>query len=219
MGENIELTAADGHRLSAYLAKPAGTARGGMVIVQEIFGVTKHIRDVADQYAQAGYLSIAPAMFDRVERNVDLAYTDTQAAVGYMQKMKNDEVLLDLRAALDAVRSAGKVGVVGYCWGGTMAYLAAANLDTDAAIAYYGGGIDKYLAHLPKSPTMFHYGEQDTHIPKSASEQVKAAIPGSPVYLYPAGHGFNCNDRASYDAPSAKLAFERSLEFLHRHVG
>jgi carboxymethylenebutenolidase len=219
MGTQIELTASDGHHLSAYAAEPHGTPRGGIVVIQEIFGVTRHIRDVADQYAAAGYFALAPALFDRVERAVDVPYSDIQKGIAYMQAMSTDAVMLDLRAAVERVRSAGKVGVVGYCWGGTMSFLAAARLPIDAAVAYYGGGIDQQLADEPRVPLMFHYGEEDTHIPLSAVERVRAAVPQGIFYLYPAGHGFNCTDRASFDAASAKLAFARSVEFFRQHLG
>jgi carboxymethylenebutenolidase len=227
MGLNVELTAADGHRLSAYLAEPAGTPRGGIVVIQEIFGITRHIRAVADQYAAAGFVVAAPALFDRVERNVDVPYTDMQKGFGYVKALNTDQVMLDIQAGIDRValdlaapgRAAGKVGVVGYCWGGTMAYLAAARLKIAAAVAYYGGGIHNHTDERPRVPVMFHFGEKDAHIPLSAIEQIKAAYPQGIYHLYPAGHGFNCTDRSSFDAASAKLALERSLEFLHRYVG
>jgi carboxymethylenebutenolidase len=220
MGLDVELTAADGHRLSAYLAEPAGKPRGGIVVIQEIFGITRHIRAVADQYAAAGFLTAAPALFDRVERNVDVPYTDMQTGFGYVKALNTDQVMLDIQAGIDRVASAtGKVGVVGYCWGGSMAYLAAARLKIAAAVAYYGGGIHNHTAEQPRAPVMFHFGENDAHIPLSAVEQIKAAYPQGSYHLYPAGHGFNCTDRASFDAACAKLALERSLEFLHRYVG
>ncbi len=219
MGLHAELTASDGHQLSAYLAEPARRPRGGIVVIQEIFGVTRHIRAVADQYAAAGYLAIAPALFDRVERDVDVPYTDMAKGFGYVQALRNDQVMLDLQAAVLRVRPAGKVGVVGFCWGGTMAYLAAAQLKIDAAVAYYGGGIAHHLAEQPRVPVMFHFGEKDAHIPPSAVEQIKAAHPEGTYHLYPAEHGFNCTDRASFEPVSAKLALERSLEFLNRHLG
>ncbi len=219
MTKTVELGASDGHRLSAYIAQPSGKPRGAIVVIQEIFGVTRHIRAVADQYAAAGFLGIAPAFFDRVEPGVDVPYADVARGFAYMQKLKNDDVMLDLQTAMDEVAAAGKVGVVGYCWGGTMAYLAAARLKIAAAVSYYGGGINNHLAEQPRCPIMFHFGEQDTHIPLAAVAQIEAGLPGSPVFLYAAGHGFNCSDRASFDAPSARLAFERSVEFLHTHVG
>jgi len=219
MGSAIELTASDGHRLAAYAAEPAARARGGIVVIQEIFGVTRHIRDVADQYAAAGFYALAPALFDRVERDVDVPYTDAAKGIAYMQAMKLDKVLLDVKAAVDAAGKFGRVGVVGYCWGGTLAYLAAARLEVAAAVSYYGGGTTNYLAEKPACPVMYHYGERDSHIPLSAVEQVRAADPQGVFYLYPAGHGFNCTHRDSYDPASAKLAFDRSLEFFHRLVG
>ncbi len=219
MGLEVELTAADGHRLSAYLAEPSGKPRGGIVVIQEIFGVTRHIRAVADQYAAAGFLAVAPALFDRAERNVDVPYTDMAKGFDFMRALNNDQVMLDVQAAIDRARAGGKVGVVGYCWGGTVAYLAAARSKIDAAVAYYGGGVDRYAAEKPRAPVMFHFGEKDTHIPLSAVEQMKTAYPEGIYHLYPAGHGFNCTDRASFDPASAQLALQRSLEFFHRHVG
>jgi len=219
MGNSIELTAADGHRLDAYVVSPSGSPRGGVVVIQEIFGVTRHIREVADRYAAAGYETIAPALFDRVEKHVDVPYTEIARGIGYMQAVKMDQVILDVRAAIDAVAKAGKVGIVGYCWGGTIAYVAAARLTLAAAVSYYGGGTTHFLAEKPKAPVMYHYGELDTHIPLAAVEQVKAADPQGIFYLYPADHGFNCTDRASYEPASAKLAFERSLEFFKKHLG
>jgi carboxymethylenebutenolidase len=215
----MELTAADGHRLDAYVVSPSGSPRGGVVVIQEIFGVTRHIREVADRYAAAGYETIAPALFDRVEKHVDVPYTEIARGIGYMQAVKMDQVILDVRAAIDAVAKAGKVGIVGYCWGGTIAYVAAARLTLAAAVSYYGGGTTHFLAEKPKAPVMYHYGELDTHIPLAAVEQVKAADPQGIFYLYPADHGFNCTDRASYEPASAKLAFERSLEFFKKHIG
>jgi carboxymethylenebutenolidase len=219
MGHKIQLTAADGHVLSGYVAEPAGKPRGGIVVVQEIFGVTRHIRDVAEQYAAAGYLAVAPALFDRVEREVDVPYSDVQKGFGYAKALNIDKVMLDIQAAADHVKSAGKVGVVGYCWGGQMAFLAAARVTIDAAVAYYGGGISQQLAHIPRVPVMFHFGEKDTHIPRSAVDQIRTAYPHGIYHLYPAEHGFNCTDRASFDAQSAKLAFDRSVEFFRQNIG
>jgi carboxymethylenebutenolidase len=219
MGRKIQLTAADDHALSAYLAEPAGKPRGGIVVIQEIFGVTRHIRDVTEQYAAAGYLAVAPALFDRVEREVDVPYTDSQKGFGYVTALHNDKVMLDIQAAADHVKPAGKVGVVGYCWGGQLAFLAAVRVSIDAAIAYYGGGINRQLAHIPRVPVMFHFGEQDTHIPLSAVDEIRTAYPRGIYHLYPAQHGFNCTDRASFDVPSAKLAFDRSVEFFRQNIG
>jgi carboxymethylenebutenolidase len=219
MRHNIELTASDGHRLSAYLSEPSGKPRGGMVVIQEIFGVNRHIRAVADQYAAAGYLAIAPALFDRLEPNVDVPYSDIQRAFGYMKAVHNDKAVLDIEAAVAQVSTAGKVGVVGYCWGGTLSFVAAARLKIDAAVAYYGGGIHNLLAEKPRVPVMFHFGEKDAHIPLTAVEAIKAAYPQGIYHLYPAEHGFNCTDRASFEPTSAELAFERSVEFFRKNIG
>jgi carboxymethylenebutenolidase len=219
VGQNIELIAGDGHHLDAYLADALPKPRGGIVVIQEIFGITRHIRAVTDQYAAAGFMAIAPALFDRVERNVDVPYTEMAKGFSYVQRLKNDNVMLDVQAAIDRVKSAGKVGVVGYCWGGTMAYLASARLDVAATIAYYGGGINNHTAEKPRCPIMFHFGEKDSHIPQSAVDKIRADIPAGIFNIYPADHGFNCTDRASYEPESAKLALQRSLEFFHKHVG
>jgi carboxymethylenebutenolidase len=219
MGNYLELLAADGHRLSAYLAEPKEKPLGGIVVIQEIFGVTSHIRAVADQYARAGYLAIAPALFDRLERNVDVPYADIPKAFGYMQAASIDNALLDITAAVERVAVAGKTGIVGFCWGGLLTFIAAARLKVDAAVAYYGGGINQHLGETPKVPIMFHFGDKDTHIPSSAVDQIKAAFPQGIYHIYPADHGFNCTDRASFEAKSAALAFERSIEFFHQHVG
>jgi carboxymethylenebutenolidase len=219
MGQDIELSASDGHRLSAYISHPTGAPRGGIVVIQEIFGVNRHIRAVTDQYAAAGFTAIAPALFDRVERNIDIPYTDGPKGRKYVQALKTEKVMLDVQAAIHRINAAGKVAVVGYCWGGTLAYLAAARLSVAAAVVYYGGGIDQNLAEKPRCPIMFHFGEKDTHIPLSTVEKVKTEVPEGIVYLYPAGHGFNCTDRESYDPASAKLSLKRSLEFFRQYVG
>jgi len=215
----VELKAVDGHRLSACRVLPAGKPRGGVVIVQEIFGVNRHIRAVAEQYAAAGYLAIAPALFDRVESGADVPYTDMAAGMAFVKQLKTEQTLLDLKAAIDAVASAGKVGMVGYCWGGRMSYVAACHLSLAAGVVYYGGGLGQVLDRTPKCPVMFHFAEQDKHITAADVEKVKQAYPLGHYYLYPADHGFNCTDRPAHEPASAKLALERSLDFFHRHVG
>jgi carboxymethylenebutenolidase len=219
MGSTLELKADDGHRFEAYEALPAGTPHGAIVVIQEIFGVTRHIRAVADQYAAAGFRAIAPALFDRIERHVDVPYTDMKKGFGYVQALKMEDVVRDVQAAVEAGAASGKVGVVGFCWGGSVAYVAAARLSIAAAVSYYGGRTGDFLGEKPRCPIMFHYGERDDHIPPSAVDAVKAANPQGIFHLYAAGHGFNCTDRDSYDPASAKLALERSLAFFHRYVG
>jgi carboxymethylenebutenolidase len=215
----LQLRAKDGHSLSAYLAIPEGKPRGGVVVIQEIFGLNSHIRRVTEQYAGLGYLAIAPALFDRVRRDVDLPYTDVQAGIALKTKTSDEGVLADVNAALDAVAHAGRTGMVGYCWGGTVAYLSACRVNLGAAVAYYGGGIAQLLDEKPQCPIMFHFGERDVYIPASDVEKIRAAVPGGVFHIYPANHGFNCTDRADYDAASARLAFERSGEFFREHFG
>jgi carboxymethylenebutenolidase len=216
MGKMIRLKAKDGHELDAYLAEPEGQPKGGIVVVQEVFGVTNHIKRVADQYAAQGYKAIAPAMFDRVARNITLDYTQVQKGLEYMRELKWPNTLADFAAAADEIRSAGSASVVGYCWGGTVAHVAASELSLDAAVSYYGGGVAKMLDKKPQCPVMYHFGDQDASIPLADIEKIKQANPDSPLFVYPgAGHGFNCDERGSYSAKDAKLAFERSIEFLN----
>jgi carboxymethylenebutenolidase len=219
MGKMIRLKAKDGHELDAYLAEPQGEAKGGIVVVQEIFGVTNHIKRVADQYAAQGYRAIAPAMFDRVERNVMLDYSQIQKGLEYMHQLTWPNTLADLNAAANEIRGAGSASVVGYCWGGTVAHVAASDLTLDAAISYYGGGVAKMLDKKPRCPIVYHFGDKDASIPLPDVDKIKKANPESPVFVYPgAGHGFNCDERGSYSAKDAKIAFERSLEFLQKQT-
>jgi carboxymethylenebutenolidase len=219
MGKVVRLKTADGHELDAYLAEPEGKAAGGVVIVQEIFGVNAHIRRVVEQYAAAGYKTIAPAMFDRVERGVELDYSQIDKGREYMRKLEWPNTLADVTAAVNEVRGAGSAFVVGYCWGGTVAHVAASDLDIDAAVSYYGGGVAKMLDKNPRCPIVYHFGDRDAAIPPDDIEKIRQAYPQSPVYVYPgAGHGFNCDERASYSAKDAQLAFERTLEFLRANA-
>jgi len=217
----LQLRAADGNTLSAYLVKPAGPPRGAVVVIQEIFGVNSHIRRVAEQYAAEGYLAIAPALFDRLKKDVDLGYdaAGIQAGVALVTKTTVEGVVADVNTALNAVVHAGKVGMVGYCWGGRVTYLSACRTNIAAGVAYYGGGIAQLLPETPRCPVMFHFGEKDTHIPLSDVEKIRAAYPQGEYHLYPAGHGFNCTERADFEPASARLAFERSINFFRMHVG
>jgi carboxymethylenebutenolidase len=222
MGEFIKLTTKDGATIDAYKAVPAGTPRGGIVVLQEIFGINHHIRGVADQYAADGYLAIAPALYDRVSPGVELAYVqkDIEEGLEIRAKTKIEETLADIAAAIAAAHEAGKVGLVGFCWGGALAYVSAARLDgIDASVGYYGGGIAANIADSFNAPVLLHFGDNDHSIPLSDVEKVRAANPDIPVHVYSAGHGFNCDERGSYDAASAKLARERTLAFFAQHVG
>jgi carboxymethylenebutenolidase len=222
MGQMLELTAADGFKLAAYRADPPGKPRGGLVVAQEIFGVNSHIRGVCDGFAADGYAVVAPALFDRYERGVDIGYAPADIAKGRELKAlaKTDAALSDIAAAREALAASGKVGVIGYCWGGFIAWMAAARVAGFAcAVPYYGGGIlDNADAH-PRCPVLAHFGERDAMIPVAGVRQLAAAHPEAQVFVYAADHGFNCDQRPSYDATAARLARERTLQFLRRHVG
>lgn len=218
--ENVGLRAAEGHELGAYVAWPDGEPVAGLVVVQEIYGVNAHIRRVTDGYAKDGFLAIAPALFDRIEPNVQLSYegADAAKARSFLPRIDMEKAVLDVEAAVQyAAKSTGKkVGVVGFCWGGTLAWLAAARLPVAVAVGYYGGQIAKYVAEQPKAPVMLHFGTQDAHIPKADVDKIKAAHPEVEVYWYNAGHGFNCDERASYRPEAAKTARVRSLGLLRK---
>jgi carboxymethylenebutenolidase len=222
MGKWIDLKAADGFTLTAYRADPAGTTRGALVVAQEIFGVNSHIRSICDGYAADGYVAIAPALFDRYERGVDIGYTPDDIARGreLKAKAKIDAALSDIAAARDAVAAAGKVGVIGYCWGGYVAWMTASRLSGFAcSVPYYGGGMLEAVGEQPRFPVMAHFGEHDAGIPVDGVKKFAAAHPEQQVFIYAADHGFNCDQRGSYDATAAKLARERTLAFLRQHVG
>lgn len=217
MGRHFTLTATDKHQLGAYRAEPKGTPKGGMVVAQEIFGVNNHIRNVCDRLAEAGYVAVAPALFDRFVRNFESGYSPDEVANArkYLGNIDWDAMMRDVAAAADDVRSAGPVGVVGFCMGGTVAFLSATRLDgISAAVCYYGGQIVRFADEKAKCPVQMHFGEQDTHIPMSDVESIRARQPQAEVYIYPAGHGFHCDERGSFHDASAKIAWERSLSFL-----
>ena len=221
MRQTLRLTTGDGVTIDAYRSDPPGRPRGGIVVLQEIFGVNSHIRRVTDGFAGEGYLAVAPGLFDRAKPGVELDYdpdgmTAGRAHVGQIEPAKT---MLDVKAAVDAAAEGGKVGIVGYCWGGSLAVAAACALPGPAAAGGgYGGAIARMLDRRPKVPLMLHFGEKDAHIPMSDVGKIRAALPDVPVYSYEAEHGFNCDARGSYDAPSAALARERTLAFFARHL-
>jgi carboxymethylenebutenolidase len=222
MGKTIELTAKDGQRLAAYVAEPQGKPKAAVVVLQEIFGVNGHIRKVTDGYAAQGYYAVAPALFDRVRPGIELGYGPDDIAKGrdVRQQVPLDKTLLDVQAAIDAAGKHGKVAVVGYCWGGSLAYLAATRLNgVTCASGYYGGMIAEHKDEMVKAPTILHFGETDQSIPMSDVEKVIKAHPDMSIFLYKAGHGFNCDERGSFDAGSAKLALERTLKFFKEKLG
>jgi carboxymethylenebutenolidase len=222
MGTMTEISAGDGFRLAAYRADPEGPPRGGLVVVQEIFGVNSHIRNVCDGYAADGYRVIAPALFDRHEKGVDLGYTAADIARGreYKAGASSDAAMLDVDAARAAVAATGRVGIVGYCWGGLITWLAACRLKGFAcAASYYGGGILEAAGEQPKCPVIAHFGERDHVIPVAGVRGFGEAHPDVGVYIYAADHGFNCDQRGSYDPAAATLARQRTLAFLRQHIG
>ncbi len=222
MGEQIRLTAADGFELDAYLAAPVGTPAGCVVVIQEIFGVNQHIREVTDGFAAEGYLAVAPAIFDRAERGVELGYEGADIATGAgiaRGKLDHSKTMLDLQAAIDYLHPSGKVAVVGYCFGGLMTWLCAARAEgLSCAVGYYGGGIAGAADIAPKIPTMLHFGELDAHIPITDVNSIMKAQPDVIVHVYNADHGFNCDHRASYDLAAATLARARTLAFFAEHL-
>ena len=221
MADTIKLTASDGHSFDAYVAQPAGKPRGGLVVIQEIFGVNQHMRKVADGFAADGYLCVTPALFDRAKRGVELGYGPTDIPEGrdIRAALALDDVLLDLHAAVDAAKAAGKVGAVGYCWGGSLAYLCATRLGVDAAVGYYGGQIVPHKDEKPGCPVILHFGERDKGIPLADVEIIRKARPDVTIHVYPADHGFNCDERGSWEPTSAKIARERTLELFRRNIG
>jgi carboxymethylenebutenolidase len=222
LGTQISLTASDGFKLGGYRAEPSGKPKGGLVVIQEIFGVNHHIRAVCDRFAALGYTSVAPAVFDRMAPNFECGYSpeEVEKARGFIPKIDWAAMMRDTTAAIDSVKGAGKVGIVGYCMGGSVAFLAAANLDGLAcAIGYYGGAIAKNADLEPKVPTLLHFGDQDHSIPLTDVEIIKAKRPDVEIYVYHAGHGFSCDERGAYNEAAHQEALARTLAWLAKYVG
>jgi carboxymethylenebutenolidase len=227
MGQFTELKAADGQSIPAYLAQPKGAAKGGIVVIQEIFGVNSHIRSVVDGYAADGYLAIAPAIFHRIKPNVELGYQEDDMTEGMslknaVENLPSPGVMQDIQVAIKEVSQAGKVGIVGYCYGGLLTWRSACALEgLSAAVPYYGGGMTtpQEIARKPKCPVLAHFGDQDHWITLDSVEMFRKAHPEVEVHVYHANHGFNCDQRASYNAEAARLARERTLAFFASHVG
>ncbi len=219
MAESITLTASDGHRFAGWLARPSGKPRGGVIVLQEIFGVNAHIRRVAERYAELGFLAIAPSMFDRVRSGVELGYTDFQPGRDLVGALNQAQIVQDMTAAAQAVAEAGRVGAVGYCWGGALADLAACECPVSAAVSYYGRHTVSWLDKTPRCPVMYHFAKLDPVIPPELCAQIIAGRPKGAHHIYEeATHGFNCDERHEYHAASASLALERTLEFFGRHL-
>ena len=227
MGNFIDLKAADGFVFPAYVAAPPGRPKAGIVVLQEIFGVNSHIRSVTDGYAAQGYQAVAPATFHRVKPGVDIGYTPDDMSAGMALKaavevLPAPGVMQDIQAAIEHASQAGKVGIVGFCWGGLLTWRSACTLDgLSAAVPYYGGGMTTpdEVARRPKVPVLAHFGDQDQWISLDSVAAFKKAHPEVEVHLYQADHGFNCDQRGSYNADAARQARERTLAFLAKHLG
>ena len=222
MGQDVTLTASDGFKLGGYRADPAGTPKASIVVIQEIFDVNHHIRSVCDRLAGAGYVAIAPSIFDRIEPNFQCGYSPDEVANARKFVANPDwaAMLLDTQAAIDAVKSVGPVGIIGFCLGGSVAFVAATKLSgLSAAVGYYGGAVVRFADDKPKVPTQLHFGEMDAGIPLADVETIKAKRPDVEVHVYPgAQHGFHCDERASYDKTSADIAWPRSLAFFAKNL-
>lgn len=228
MSEWVQLKAADGHELSAYVARPEGEPLGALIVIQEIFGVNSHIRSVADGYAKDGFVVVAPALFDRYEKGVELNYEgeDMKKAFELYQKLNPATALLDVAAAYEHLKAEGKgIGIIGYCYGGFMSWISATRGETvkmqpSCTVGYYAGGIGSVAKEEPSCPVMLHFGANDDHIGKDQIDAVREAHPEVEIFVYEgAGHGFSCDARGSYNPEAAKLARQRSLEFLKTHIG
>ncbi len=222
MGQHVSLSASDHHKLGGYRADPQGTPKGGLVVAQEIFGVNHHIRAVCDRLAALGYVAVAPAVFDRFVRDFECGYTPDEIAHArsYLGNLNWDHMVADMSAAVGALKGVGPLGAIGFCMGGTAAFLAACRIPgLSAAVAFYGGMIGKFAEEKPKCPMQMHFGEKDEGIPLSTVEEIKKKQPQAEIYTYPgAPHGFYCDERASYRRDAGDLAWSRTKEFLARHL-
>jgi carboxymethylenebutenolidase len=223
LGKHFTLTAADKHQLGAYRADPKGSPKGAMVVIQEIFGVNQHIRAVCDRIAnELDYVAVAPALFDRSQRDYQSGYSpeEIEKSRKFIANPDWDAMLRDTAAAIGDVKSVGPVGIIGFCMGGTIAFLGATRLEgLSASVCYYGGRIAAFADEKPRCPTQMHFGETDQSIPMSDVDAIRQKRPESEIYVYPgAGHGFHCDERGSFHSPSAELAWQRTSAFLKKHM-
>ena len=223
MGDKISLKASDGHQLDAYKAEPLGTSKGGLVVIQEIFGVNSQIRSTVDHFAGLGYAAIAPALFDRVGKDIELGYNENDFAKGRETRgaITDEWITADIGAAVQAVASAGKVSVIGFCFGGYATFVAACTVEgVSAAMPFYGGGIAARVKDMqPKCPTQFHFGDKDAAIPLDDLQKIKDALQDSPLYVYDdSGHGFTCDDRDSFNPGATERAFARAVAWMDEHA-
>jgi len=219
MGKQISLNTTRTQCIGAYLAEPAGKPKGGLVVIQEIFGVNAHIRSVADHFATLGYTAIAPAFFDHLETGLELGYDQAGMAEGkkLVTELGLERALEDVASAAEAIASAGKIGTVGYCWGGTVAFLAALRLGLPS-VSYYGARNVPFLGETAKAPVMFHFGEKDKSIPPEMVEKHRQLQPRMALFTYPADHAFNRDVGDHYDEASAKQALQRTMAFFDKHL-
>ena len=219
-GDMIKLVASDGHVLSAYRHLPDDEPKAALVVCQEVFGVNHHIRSVCEQFAARGFATIAPALFDRVEPGIELSYREDDLARGreLRTSLGWDKPVMDVEAAITRAAEYGSVGVIGYCWGGSVAWLAATRLKPACAVCYYGGQIFDFKDETPNCPVLMHFGQRDHIITPDHALAIRMAQPDVVMWSYPAGHGFNCTEREDFDPESAKLALERTLAFLDKHL-
>ena len=218
MGQDITLISSDGFKFDAYRCDPGGTTKGAIIVVQEIFGVNRHIRDVTERFANVGYTAIAPALFDRWHKDFDGGYNADDMSVGRDLKAQAnaelDKVLADVEAARENVADAGKVGITGFCWGGFIAWMAACRLNVDASVAYYGGGIIDYNDEELKCPTIAHFGREDASIPMVDVEVIEARHPSAEIFVYEADHGFHCDQRGQFNPRAANVAGMRTIRLF-----
>ena len=218
MGQDITLISSDGFKFGAYRCDPGGTTKGAIIVVQEIFGVNRHIRDVTERFANVGYTAIAPALFDRWHKDFDGGYNADDMSVGRDLKAQAnaelDKVLADVEAARENVADAGKVGITGFCWGGFIAWMAACRLNVDASVAYYGGGIIDYNDEELKCPTIAHFGREDASIPMADVEVIEARHPSAEIFVYEADHGFHCDQRGQFNPRAANVAGMRTIRLF-----
>lgn len=220
MNEIIEITSKDNHQFSAYISQPSGKPKAGIVIIQEIFGVNAHIKEVTDLYASKGYLSIAPSLFDRIEKNVTLDYDEKGVSKGRnLKELCDINALKDIEASISVVSSAGKVGVIGYCWGGSLSWrIGCDSSNVSAAVCYYGGDIPKLKDLKPNCSVLTHFGEFDKGIPMNEVKIFEKTRPEVLTYTYPADHGFNCNHRSQFNKSCSGIALDRTLKFLEKNI-
>ena len=220
MNELLEITAKDNHQFSAYISQPPEKPKGGIVIIQEIFGVNIHIKEVTDLYASKGYLCIAPSLFDRIEKNVVLNYDENGVSRGRgLKELCDKDALKDIEASMSVVNSSGKVGVIGYCWGGSLSWrIACESSDLSASVCYYGGDIPKLRDLKPKCNVLTHFGELDKGIPIKDVKIFEEKRPEVLTYKYPADHGFNCDHRSQFNEKCANIALDRTLKFLEENI-